>query len=67
MKSIDWYKQTYGGDPQVRVHDKGVMDVPPWLWILCLRHEGVSSKKFRIQKKAVKRAIHKAIIRGAQP
>lgn len=45
----------------LRVGPKGVVHLPDWAWKALLKTSGVRSKKFRIQKKAVRRELHKLI------
>lgn len=38
-----------------------VVNLPPDLWLLILRISGIKSKRFRIQKKAVKRTFNRLL------
>lgn len=38
-----------------------VVNLPPDLWLLILRRSGIKSKRFRIQKKAVKRTFNRLL------
>lgn len=40
---------------------KLVVNLPPDLWLLILRISGIKSKRFRIQKKAVKRTFNRLL------
>jgi hypothetical protein len=46
---------------EVKIGPKGRVDLPLWLCAALLKRSGVRSKKFRIQKKAIKREFIKLL------
>lgn len=65
MKSIEWYKETYGGG-EVEVTGSNILTIPGWLVRYLLDMPGLKSKKTRIQKKVLKREVMRALHRGAE-
>jgi hypothetical protein len=45
----------------IKIGPKGRIDLPMWAWKALLRMSKVRSKKFRIQKKAVKKQFSKVV------
>lgn len=43
------------------VNDNGSVQLPDWAWKALLKRSGIRSKKYRIQKKAVKREFCKLL------
>lgn len=67
MKSIEWYKETYGVEGENEFILKGkILVVPYWCVRLLLTRVGLKSKKSRIVNKVLKRHIRKAIKFGLE-
>lgn len=50
--------QTWNLTFSVRPDGKGAVNLPPDLWRLLLHRSGIKSKRYRIQKKAVRREFN---------
>lgn len=65
MKSLDWYKEKYPDTAEVEMIGNRII-CPAWLTMFFLHKAGVKSKKFRIQKKVLKRELMRALRLGIE-
>lgn len=63
MKSIDWYKERFGGGDEVEIRDGQPVAVPAWLAHYLLDARGLRSKKRRIIKKVLRQEVEALMAR----
>jgi hypothetical protein len=50
----------------IRIDPRGQIDLPAWAWKILLKQSKIRSKKWRTQKKAVKRQFTKLVLEEYQ-
>jgi hypothetical protein len=62
MHSIEWYKAKYPcKTAEVNIRNDGLVELPRWMIKMFLDLSGVRSKKYRIQKKAIRRSFNRVL------
>jgi hypothetical protein len=65
MKTIEWYKEQFGGGDEMEIRDGQPVSVPAWLAHYLLDARGLRSKKRRIIKKVLRQEVEALMTRMA--